>query len=404
MPEVETNTDLSQIFNNLNISNLKDKKKPYDIKINNKSKQPLVKPNTKYSSKHNYRRYKTNTEPKLLSKILVNEDDDMINKIRQSFGLKTDDKKTNYAEVETGGAGSITTNVEEPPTLATVFGSSEPKLRSLNHIYSKINQFTEKEIREILDGTDKYKTEEDNAEIERLFADKEKALGRRVNDGEQMDIAKSYIKYLAKKRFMEEKNQPNEKLQDIDDISQKDQEELLGQVYSPNLKEATDLLLAKKPDPQESIIFDSDEEFDTSTPKSIPSRERKAIVSPAVSTPSTPLSRTISQEFEKNMSARKIQQFVRSREEQRLNDSISDLQSRASTLAPDQSLFQILNMPKRGRPRTAENQRIVYAEALREQKKMNKNKPPFQLPNTRFNPYSTYNEYSSYDYTPKGKK
>jgi hypothetical protein len=409
MPEVETNTDLSHIFNNLNISNLKDKKKPYDIEINNKSKQPLVQPNTKYSSKHNYRRYKTDTEPKLLSKILVNEDDDMINKIRQAFGVKTDDKKTNYVDVETGGAGSVITNVEEPPTLSTRFGSSEPKLGSLNYIYSKINQFKEQDIRKILDEVDTFKTEQDNAEIERLFANKEKELGREVNDKEQVQIAKQFLRYLAKKRFTEERNKPNEKLQEIDDVSQKDQEELLGQVeggyiermgrtfYTPNLKEETALLLAEKPDPHDSIVFDSDEEFDTSTPKSTP--------------PLTP------EQFREKISAKRIQQFVRSREQRILNESISDLhnisdlQSRASTSAPDQSLFQVLNMPKKGRPRTAENQRLVFAEALREQKKINKNKPAFQLPPIGFNPNvspdSIYGEYSFYDYAPKhlkGKK
>lgn len=417
MPEVETNTDLSHIFNNLNISNLKDKKKPYDIKINNKSKQPLVQPNTKYSSKHNYRRYKTNTEPKLLSKILVNEDDDMINKIRQAFGVKTDDKKTNYADVETGGAGSVITNVEEPPTLSTRFGSSEPKLGSLNYIYSKINQFKEQDIRKILDEVDTFKTEQDNAEIERLFANKEKELGREVNDTEQLQIAKQFLRYLAKKRFTEKRNIPNEKLQEIDDVSQKDQEELLGQVeggyiermgrtfYTPNLKEATALLLAEKPDSPSSLKFGEEEEFDTSTPKSTPKKVKETIP------PLTP------EQFREKISAKRIQQFVRSREKRILDESISDLhnisdlQSRASTSAPDQSLFQVLNMPKKGRPRTAENQRLVFAEALREQKKINKNKPAFRLPPIGFNPDvspdSIYGEYSFYDYAPKrlkGKK
>ena len=83
---------------NVNLVNLKEKKKPHNIQINNNRKEPTVKANIKYSDKHNFRRYKTKTEPKLHSKILINEEDDIISKIREAFGEKK--PNTNYTEVQ----------------------------------------------------------------------------------------------------------------------------------------------------------------------------------------------------------------------------------------------------------------------------------------------------------------
>ena len=50
-------------------------KKPFDVKIDNNRKEPKLSKNVRYTDKQNYRRYKTLTEPKLLSRIMVEPQD-----------------------------------------------------------------------------------------------------------------------------------------------------------------------------------------------------------------------------------------------------------------------------------------------------------------------------------------
>ena len=66
------------------------KKKPHNITIKNfNPNEPKPrKPKILYSEKQNYRRYKTKTEPKLYSKIMIDEEDDIIAKIRKEFGMR----------------------------------------------------------------------------------------------------------------------------------------------------------------------------------------------------------------------------------------------------------------------------------------------------------------------------
>lgn len=75
------------------INGAEQKKKPYDVRINNRKKQPTVKPNIKYSHKQAFRRYKTNIEPRLQDKIKVDEEDDLVSKIQQAFGIKRKEKE-----------------------------------------------------------------------------------------------------------------------------------------------------------------------------------------------------------------------------------------------------------------------------------------------------------------------
>lgn len=67
------------------------KKKPFDIKIDNNKKEPKLSKNVRYSDKQNYRRYKTLTEPKLLSRIMVDANDSealqMQAKIQEILGI-----------------------------------------------------------------------------------------------------------------------------------------------------------------------------------------------------------------------------------------------------------------------------------------------------------------------------
>ena len=77
-------------LNNFNVINADKKKKPYDIRIkNNNPNEPKVYPNMKYTDKQRYRRYKTTIEPKLFSKLMIDEEDDIINTIKnksKSYG------------------------------------------------------------------------------------------------------------------------------------------------------------------------------------------------------------------------------------------------------------------------------------------------------------------------------
>ena len=86
------------------------KKKPYDVKIKNYNpNEAKIQVNTKYSDKQKFRRYKTKTEPKLFSKIMIDEEDDIVKTIKKAFGIE-DKKKLNYTDVETSG----TPYYEEP--------------------------------------------------------------------------------------------------------------------------------------------------------------------------------------------------------------------------------------------------------------------------------------------------
>ena len=91
-------------FNQIALINTdKSKKKPYDVKIKNYNpNEPKIKANMKYSDKHRFRKYKTKTEPKLYSKIMVDDEEELISKIRKEFGIK-DTTRKNYSEVETSG-------------------------------------------------------------------------------------------------------------------------------------------------------------------------------------------------------------------------------------------------------------------------------------------------------------
>jgi len=131
----------------INLINPAEKMKPHNIQINNNRKEPKVTANTKYSEKHNFRRYKSKIEPSLHSKILINEGDDMIGKIREAFGLGGKKPNTNYADVQTAPAGSMITNVEQEPVISTAFGGG---IRPKQQKPRKIQDYSPDEI----DGLD----------------------------------------------------------------------------------------------------------------------------------------------------------------------------------------------------------------------------------------------------------
>ena len=87
--------------------NLKEKKKPHNIIIDNKRREPKARTNMKYTDKQRFRSYKTKTEPRLLNKIEINEDDDIVNKIKEALGFNVPRKNTNYSSVATAGVDYI---------------------------------------------------------------------------------------------------------------------------------------------------------------------------------------------------------------------------------------------------------------------------------------------------------
>jgi hypothetical protein len=100
----DTNTDPQKM---INVINTEKKKKPHNITIKNYNpNEPKVYPNMKYTEKQNYRRYKTKTEPKLYSRIMIDEEDDIINTIKKAFGIEKENKR-NISNVETSGADYI---------------------------------------------------------------------------------------------------------------------------------------------------------------------------------------------------------------------------------------------------------------------------------------------------------
>ena len=104
--------------NNIANINTQPKKKPYDIKINNNARQPKVTPNVKFSNKQRFRQYKTKREPELLKSIQVNDDEDIIEKIKAAFDPNYKKPNTNYTEQITAPA-AVNNGVDTLPEVGT---------------------------------------------------------------------------------------------------------------------------------------------------------------------------------------------------------------------------------------------------------------------------------------------
>ena len=68
--------------------------KPYNIRIDNNKKQPSISPNkdAKYTYEQRYRRYLTYVEPKLLDKITLDEESELVKALRVAFNLPINQK------------------------------------------------------------------------------------------------------------------------------------------------------------------------------------------------------------------------------------------------------------------------------------------------------------------------
>jgi hypothetical protein len=123
-PKAFTTTETNTLpVSNIGIVNLEQKKKPHNIQIKNNKKEPKITPNVKYTDKQRFRKYKTKTEPNLHSKIEINEEDDIVNKIKEAFGIKSEKQNTNYSEEITAPA-PFNNGVDEPPETETKIYSS----------------------------------------------------------------------------------------------------------------------------------------------------------------------------------------------------------------------------------------------------------------------------------------
>ena len=134
--DAATNTDPLTKIGILNLD--KTKKKPYDVRIKNYNPNEPKARNSKvlYSDKQKYRKYKTKTEPKLYSKIMVDDEEDLIAKIRKEFGIE-DKTRKNYSEVETSG----TPYYEAPnPQIPKVSFNDELSDMTRNEIQDILNE------------------------------------------------------------------------------------------------------------------------------------------------------------------------------------------------------------------------------------------------------------------------
>ena len=132
-PKTFSTTETNTLpVSNLGIVNLEQKKKPHNITIKNNGKEPKIIPNVKYTEKQRYRRYKTKVEPNLHNQIEVNEEDDIVNKIREAFGIKGEKNNTNYSEEITAPA-PFNNGVDDLPEIETnIYSGKMKENRRLN--------------------------------------------------------------------------------------------------------------------------------------------------------------------------------------------------------------------------------------------------------------------------------
>ena len=144
------------------------KQRPHNIIINNNRKEPKVKADIKYSNKQNFRRYKTRREPLLKNNITINEEDDIVSKIKEAFGIE-EKKNTNYTDVETAKTDyiKIPSNINNTPEKAII---EEREIDELSR-YEKEDLTNMSFEDDFNDNLTKYMydTTNDNSEMKQFF-------------------------------------------------------------------------------------------------------------------------------------------------------------------------------------------------------------------------------------------
>ena len=210
--DVGTNTNP---LNYVGIINTKNKKKPYNITFKNfNPNEPKISVNTMYSDKQKYRRYKTKTEPKLFSKIMVDDEEDLIAKIRKEFGIE-DKTRKNYSKVETSGAeyyDKPNPETGRPPYLVEMNDFTDISTDDFENLTGEIRQY------------DLSKDKEEVADEDLLPFD---------DEGEEEEVEEGEV--------VEEEEV--DKGDDIEDISRSIIEDILGEVLDtepePLMREAS---------------------------------------------------------------------------------------------------------------------------------------------------------------------
>jgi len=260
--EMGTNTMNPQF----GLFNLEQKKKPYDVKIKNfNPNEPKVKQSIKYTAKQSYRRYKTLTEPSLLSSIKIDDTDDMVNKIQKAFGIKPDPKR-NFTEVETAKLPNSQGLSYAPPNSATV----EPKLGGSIYYdeYADDDRAKIREVKRLIDeGVDISRDlipEGSDEEIRAYMIESTRARIKKSNeDAERLN---EEVKKLNEERLKAE----------VFEYSREILEDIIGEVTA----ESVPLDLSKPPEGGEEGLYDTEDDLvfdeDEPTPSEISAKTTEA--------------------------------------------------------------------------------------------------------------------------------
>jgi len=189
------------------------KKQPFDITIDNNKKEPKLSKNVRYSDKQNYRRYKTLTEPKLLSRIMVDANDsqtlDIQEQIQRLLGLKPPQKKDERlpegADVFTAPSAYIAPPNPKAVNIEPV--SPELKIDSGESLFengmNEINDVSRKDQEDLL-GTINF-TDKDSEILSQQIAslNSQNDATTKLQEAMRRSIDRpEYGKTLKKKRFL----------------------------------------------------------------------------------------------------------------------------------------------------------------------------------------------------------
>lgn len=85
MAENNKTDDIIMLLKKLILNTKQNKQTPYDIKIKNRIQEPKLVEDMRFTPKQKYRKYKTKIEPNLLNKIMIDEEDDIVAKLKEEF-------------------------------------------------------------------------------------------------------------------------------------------------------------------------------------------------------------------------------------------------------------------------------------------------------------------------------
>jgi hypothetical protein len=129
----------------------KEKEKPYNININNYKKERTIQTKSRYSDEQKFRVFTTKVEPKLLKKLVINEENDTVKQIKKAFGLDNKEENPNEISTSTFQTGFMS----EYPNMDYKNTFDEPKDNSL------INRINQAKRRFNFDFNKKPETEEE---------------------------------------------------------------------------------------------------------------------------------------------------------------------------------------------------------------------------------------------------